>query len=258
MSLTKRVYKDRKKIFILGSGTFLAFFTLLLGLGAYGVGISTSGDITCGYCNSTFNITLQNYSLCFGSTFNGVSFDSESGIEWWRLYKADLRYRADNPARWKPTELKAGMCLEAGKRHEYLIEAKKKDATKTVKWSIGYGFSNVDPYWFGVEEEKKYAIERVLSDFYDITFNETDWSFEIMGKVKKDFIKLKPTIMFGNEKYEMSKIGMGTEQSHLITKSRQTFYFALNVSKGLTIPESVQSASFEIMGTRVELLLMET
>ena len=65
-----------KKIWIYGSGTFASFFILLLGLSFYGVSIETSPDIEClDTCVSYFNITLQEYSLCFGSTFQGLFFE---------------------------------------------------------------------------------------------------------------------------------------------------------------------------------------
>ena len=73
MAFTTRIYSSTKKIFVYGSGTLATFFILLLGLSFYGVSVQTSGDQICGdTCISYFNISLRDYSLCFGSTFQGV------------------------------------------------------------------------------------------------------------------------------------------------------------------------------------------
>lgn len=82
MVLTKKITTSTKKIWIYGSGSLLAFFILLAGLSFYGVSVTTSGDITClDKCESYFNISLQDYALCFGSTFRGVYLEPEVPIE---------------------------------------------------------------------------------------------------------------------------------------------------------------------------------
>lgn len=250
MALTKRAYSTRRKILIFGSGTFTAFFALLVSLSLYGVTLEVSGDQVCEYCNSTFNITLSNYSFCLGGTFQGLYFEPEAGVEWYHIYKADLRYRRDNPVRWKPYELKPGTCLEAGKKHEFLIEA-KKSKYKTVEWSVGYGAVSKDPFWFGMNE-KSHAIERNLRDYYDITFNEADWSFEIKSKINKQYLKLRPSITFNDQKRDLSKIGLGVGKAQSITKNLNEFKFGLSISKGLAIPTSIQSVSFDIMDNTSE------
>ena len=148
-SFTKRVYVSKKKIFIYGSGSISALFILLLSLSFYGITVTTSGNITCSHCVSYFNITLQNYSLCLGSTFKGVWFDNESKLINQSLYKADMRYKRDNPARWKLYELLPNTCLDPGKTHEFMIVADKKNPYEDVEWSTGYGLVTKGPMWYG-------------------------------------------------------------------------------------------------------------
>jgi hypothetical protein len=210
MSLWKRVYESKKKIVIYSSGTFTIFFALLVGMSYYGVGIEVSGDQVCEYCNSTFNITLINYSLCLGSTFNGLYFEPEADVEWFRVYKADMRYKRDNPARWKLYDLKPGTCLDSGKKHEFLIEA-KKGKTKTVEWSVGYGAVNKDPFWFGEPPETVIgdfqATPEIRIERQDYIDSLGEWSFEQINDMafsakltfNKDFVTdLKDTLPYAS------------------------------------------------------------
>lgn len=92
MSFWKRVWESRKKIFIYGGGGLVAFLVFLSGLSQYGVSIETSGDIRCAGtatqpCESFINISLEDYSVCFGSTFKGVYFDDDDALQSWQLWK---------------------------------------------------------------------------------------------------------------------------------------------------------------------------
>jgi parallel beta-helix repeat protein len=143
VKLWKRI--TNQKIWIFGSGTFLAFFTLLLTLSYLGINVETSGNIVCSdKCISYFNITLTNYSLCFGSTFKGLYFDKNISYE---VYKADMRYRNDNPNRWKLYNFSADKCLEKGKKHEFMLIG-YKSPSETIKWGIDLQGNDVDPYWY--------------------------------------------------------------------------------------------------------------
>lgn len=155
MALTKRVYLKTKKIFIYGSGTFLAFLILLLSLNNLGINVETSGDIACGReCISYFNISLSNYSLCFGSTFKGIYFDKNVNAE---IYKADMRYSNSNPNRWKLYNFTSGKCFDKNKTYEFMIIG-YKESSETVKWGLSLQGVDVDPYWFGYETNIKSAL----------------------------------------------------------------------------------------------------
>ena len=145
MAFKKTVYSKTKKIFIAGSGTFAMLFALLLTLSFYGVNVQTSGDQICSdTCVSYFNISLKDYSLCFGSTFKGVYTDPNVTIE---IFKADSRYRSDNPNRWKPYNFTANKCLDRNKTYEFKLIGHKLPV-QTVKWGLSLGGKDVDPFWF--------------------------------------------------------------------------------------------------------------
>lgn len=155
MAFTKRIYTSRNKIFIYGSGTLLILLSLLISLSYLGINIETSGDIEClgtqeSPCISYFNISLANYSLCLGSTFKGIYFDKNATAE---IFKADQRYRSDNPNRWKPYNFTAGKCLDKNKKHEFMIKG-YKNPYNTIKWALNLQGKDVDPYWIGIKEPR--------------------------------------------------------------------------------------------------------
>jgi hypothetical protein len=147
MAITKRVMSKTKKIFLYGSGTLVSFFLILSGLYMYGVSVQTSGDIICSdTCISYFNISLKDYSICFGSTFKGVYTDPGTNLE---IYKADTRYRNDNPNRWKSYNFTANKCLEKNKTYEFMLVG-HKEPTQTIKWGLSLQGLDVDPFWYGI------------------------------------------------------------------------------------------------------------
>lgn len=149
MAFTKRTYSKNQKIIIFGSGTLAAFIVLLVSLSNLGIDVKTSGDIVCGEtCVSYFNISLTNYSLCMGSTFKGIFVEPEVNYE---VYKADLRYRSDNPLRWKPYNFTANTCLKKGKNYEFKLVGYKK-TFQTVKWGMNLQGRDLDPFWYGLDQ----------------------------------------------------------------------------------------------------------
>jgi len=145
MVFTKRVMSKTKKVFIYGGGSLILFFALLLSLSYLGIDVQTSGDQVCGdTCISYFNISLKEYSLCFGSTFKGVMTEPNVTIE---IYKADSRYRSDNPNRWKQYNFTANKCLDKNKTHEFKIIGYKKPE-QIVKWGLSLSGKDVDPFWY--------------------------------------------------------------------------------------------------------------
>jgi hypothetical protein len=146
---TKRVMSKTKKIFIYGGGTLASFLFLLFSLSFYGVNVQTSGDQVCGEtCISYFNISLDSYALCMGSTFTGVTVEPQVKYE---IYKADARYRSDNPNRWKPYDFKASTCLKNGTNHEFKLIG-YKNPEQTIKWGLTLSGPDKDPFWYGINE----------------------------------------------------------------------------------------------------------
>jgi hypothetical protein len=153
MALTKKVYTKTKKVIIYGSGSFISFFLILLSLSYLGIQVETSGDQVCGVkCISYFNITLTNYSLCFGSTFKGLTTEPNVITE---IYKADLRYSNSNPARWNLYNFTANKCLAKNTKHEFKIIG-YKNVNQTVKWGLDLQGKNVDPYWYSSQTQNIY------------------------------------------------------------------------------------------------------
>jgi hypothetical protein len=150
MALTKRVTKGRLWIF----GTAVLLGTLLAYLEFLGVSTGHGGDMICGgskVCVGEFWIDvpakLSNganiTALCFGNNLK-VVLTSPEKMNGLGLYKADKRYRSDNPARWKKFNF-TGNCLNVG-NNSFMINA-TKDQRTTVKWAIeGAG---IDPLWIG-------------------------------------------------------------------------------------------------------------
>jgi hypothetical protein len=133
MPITKRVYSSTKKIFLYGGGSLASLFLILISLAYLGVNVQTSGDQICASeCISYFNISLKDYSLCFGSTFKGVY--TEPNVSY-ILYKADSRYKSDNPNRWKQYNFTANKCLDRNKTHEFKIIG-YKEPWQTIQWGL--------------------------------------------------------------------------------------------------------------------------
>mgnify|MGYP001575942142 CR=1 FL=1 len=161
MTFTKRVYSKTKKVFIYGSGSLALFFALLISLSYLGIDVQTSGDQICSdICISYFNISLKDYSLCFGSTFKGVTTEPNVIIE---IYKADMRYRLNNPLRWKPYNLSANKCLDKNKTHEFKIIGYKQPE-QTIKWGLDLQGKNLDPFWYGINTTANISTTELLME----------------------------------------------------------------------------------------------
>ena len=91
------------------------------------------------------NITL-NYT-----TINFTSTDLDNDLVNYTIYKADKRFRSDNPDRWKSYDFEAGKCLKNATKHEFKVIL-NKPIDKTVKWGIRTGLINdADPVFLGYE-----------------------------------------------------------------------------------------------------------
>lgn len=169
----RKVFKN-KKIWIYGGGSLATFLSLLFTLAYLGVQLQTSGDIMCAGtpndpCISYFNITSLNYTICMGSTFQGITLSDENST--YEIFKADMRYRIDNPNRWKPYNFTSGSCLDWGKTHEFMIKGYKKSPYDKVKWGINTQGKDIDPIWEGLKQEQY--------NVYDKGGNLTDIRYKI-------------------------------------------------------------------------------
>ena len=172
---SKRIIKGKLWIF----GTFI-IIALLGYLQTLGVKTGHSGDMVCGgdiacegyfwidvpvsttnYLGETINIT----NLCFGKNIK-VNLTNPELVQNLRVYKADKRYREDNPRRWKPFNF-SGSCLPVG-NNSFMINA-TKDIYSTVKWGVEN--TNIDPIWQG--------IDRVECTPSSIDFNKGDGTHEL-------------------------------------------------------------------------------
>lgn len=203
--ITKRISKKKLWIF----ATIISLGVLLGYLESLGIQTAHSGDQVCGgsaTCYGYFNFTVPtkvtNYlgelinitSLCFGSNMNVILTNPEkvSGLG---LYKADRRYSANNPARWKKFNF-TGSCLPTG-INEFMINA-TKDLYSTVKWAIEG--TNIDPVWKAQEKEtfigdmvEEEIIEvksrSYIDQYLDFKFtkvNNTNWEGEFA--IDKNFL----------------------------------------------------------------------
>ena len=178
------ISNNKKKITIGGALSLSALTILLLSLNMYGIILTTSGNIVCGkYCNSTFNISVANYSLCFASDFK-LYFDDVSKLDSYTLL---------NLSNGQPINL-AGKCLNIG-LHQFQLNGVKKNPTDTVKWGINYGGKNIDPYWYGISEGNPNVIGEVypspeiriesqtyIDQYFNFQFteiNSTHWLAEL-------------------------------------------------------------------------------
>src|SRR3990167_3458937 len=154
-----------RKIYLYGGTTFGGLLIFLMTLTMYGVNIEINKDfnLTCASgelepCIDYFNITLEVWHLCTGKDFEVYMNDTDANLT---LYRADRRFRADNPLRWKPYDLSEG-CLKNATRHEFKVVV-NKSAGKTVKYGVRAGLTDHDPIFAGYKE----------SDFYMKMINLT-------------------------------------------------------------------------------------
>jgi len=156
MALRKREYKKgdtfrgrirkHSKLFIFGGvtggTTICVLLAYLMSLPTTVIlNITVSKPIACHNCYSYFNITIDAKShLCMGSTFEGIVPDYPDKLEGFGIYKADMRYRYDNPARWKPFNFEAGDCLDNNKNEprtfEFMVNGTKINKRETITQGI--------------------------------------------------------------------------------------------------------------------------
>jgi len=169
---TKRAYSKTKKLIIYGGTTIVGLIAFLFTLTNYGINVELNDTvIKCAGndlepCVAYFNISLESYNLCFGNTFKLYLNDTD-GVNY-TLYKADQRYRPDNPARWKLYEMKAGTCLKNETKHEFKIVV-SKPIDRTVKWGLTTGLINdIDPIFQGYNTNDFLPI--LIENYADLTY----------------------------------------------------------------------------------------
>lgn len=121
--------------------------TTVLGILIYlstlqGVSITTSGDIKClgtleNPCVSYFNITSNYYTLKFFNTSNQkLSFSPE--VKDYKIYRFTY-------GKWK--EINFPINMTKGTKYQFKLVGYKKTLFDNIKWSIGMGDTEIDPWW---------------------------------------------------------------------------------------------------------------
>lgn len=162
MGLWRRIVKARKysRLWVFSTTAFVTLASLLAYLETQGIQTGFSGDMRCGgniTCEGYFWINVP-YSMTYASgeiveNFDGICFGNnlrvvvsgDGEVEDFSIYKADRRYREDNPERWRiPYEFSGSdNCLVPG-NHSFKINATKPDDVD-VKW--GVAGTDIDPVW---------------------------------------------------------------------------------------------------------------
>lgn len=140
------IKKSTYKITIYGIVSVVALFSYMTVLDIYGISITTSGDAFCGGsipCETYVNITNRgNYTITFSSKLVVLQVDGEVN---YTVYKADVRYKPDNPARWKLFNI-SGKSLKPNEMWELKIVG-TKPVGKTVYFNLLAGINSEGFYW---------------------------------------------------------------------------------------------------------------
>ena len=161
-------FRKDTKVQVATIAGFLAFLVAVVG-----AQVEYTGDMVCGgprVCESFVNITFPSYAVrerALSLSGNSSNINSvctklilyiDDSKTSYNIYKADSRFKQDNPARWKEfANWKTGQsfCFDLDKKYEFKINS-SKDITKTVKWSLNSQSGstvNIDPQWIGVPRE---------------------------------------------------------------------------------------------------------
>ena len=158
---TKRLVKSTKYWRLWIFAGIITLGGLLDYMMSQNIGTGHSGNMRCGgdiECQGYFWInvppSVENYlgeqvnitELCFGNKLQ-VIFDQPTKVNNFGIYKADKRFRADNPARWNKFNF-TGNCLSVG-THEFKING-TKNKEDIVKWGVDN--TDIDPIWLETAE----------------------------------------------------------------------------------------------------------
>ena len=157
----------------IGAGTLILSISLLLGWFASrsDFKVDFSPNITCSGeclnpsdsdCIGYFNITSLSKRFYIRNKGNlNLPFTEPEKVKSFQVYRADLRFKSDNPNRWKEFDFSKKTTLEVNKTNEFRLNLCKNNPSDDIKWgSSGFNF-NEDPVFFGVNvEEIKTCIEK--------------------------------------------------------------------------------------------------
>ena len=105
-------------------------------------------------CIGYFNITSLSKRFYIRNKGDmNLPFTEPEKVKSFQVYRADLRFRTDNPNRWKPINLSKGMTFQVNQTNEFRLNLCKNSPSDDIKWGLS-GIVEADPVFFGINIEK--------------------------------------------------------------------------------------------------------
>lgn len=131
----------------IGYGTIISISLLLIWfMGRSDFKVELSPDITClgdcinpsnSDCVGYFNITsLSKRFYIRNSGDMNLPFTEPEKVKSFQVYRADLRYKVDNPNRWKVINLSKGITLQVNQTNEFKIMLCKNNISDDIIWGV--------------------------------------------------------------------------------------------------------------------------
>ena len=149
----------------IGIGTLIISISLLISWFAsrpdfrveFSPNITCSGDClnpSDSNCMEYFNITSLSKKFYIRNKGDmNLPFTEPEKVKSFQVYRADLRFKTDNPNRWKTINLSKGFTLQVNQTNEFKINLCKNNPNDDIKWGLqGFGI-NEDPVFFGTDIE---------------------------------------------------------------------------------------------------------
>lgn len=144
-----------------GYGTLIVSISILLVwfAGRSDFKVDFSSNLTCSGdcinpidsdCVGYFNITSLSKKFYIKNKGDmNLPFTEPEKVKSFQIYKADLRYKTDNPNRWKPINLSKGFTLQVNQTNEFRINLCKNSPEDDIKYGVQVLNINEDPIFFG-------------------------------------------------------------------------------------------------------------
>ena len=88
-------------------------------------------------CIEYFNVTSLSKKFYIRNKGNlNLPFTQPEKVRSFQVYRADLRFRTDNPNRWKPFNLSKRIIFQVNQTNEFRINLCKNNPADVVKWGI--------------------------------------------------------------------------------------------------------------------------
>lgn len=166
----------------IGIGTTILSITLLLSWFAMrddfrvelGPNISCMGECiepTNSDCVEYFNITsLERKFYIKNKGSLDIPFTNPEKVQSFQVYRADKRFRSDNPNRWKPFNFSENFILDVNVTNEFQVRLCKKKPSDDIKWGIeGFGIIE-DPIFRGINV----SYQEACTSHLEVRYNKTN------------------------------------------------------------------------------------